>query len=111
MPRHVHDYSRARRKSWRGYRVRCSRCRHRKTFKKHPDFHVRLPACVYCGCRKWVIDWFRTSKIEAKRYTCRCGAIPADRNSNSMPHRRGSTRNFHGYEIACKHKASERKAA
>lgn len=99
--RRRHDYRRAKRLRFGLYRVRCVRCGHRRTFTRKPDEHIRLPKCG-CRCKRcarlpkgqkcrrclmgefWRIDWYRTTKREAKATTCRCDEIP-------FPHRRGST--------------------
>lgn len=76
-----HDYRAAKRHRWSYYMVRCKHCGHRQTFGRHPDFHRRLPRC--CGAKDWRIDWYRTSRLETKRYTCKCDDLP-------WPHRKGS---------------------
>lgn len=78
-----HDYARARRTSYQRYRCRCRQCDGRRTLTKHPDFYVRLPRCIVCGGKDWRVDWYRTSRIEAKRTTCFC-------IGRAFPHRRGS---------------------
>lgn len=77
-----HDYRLVQRRPRSKYRCRCSRCERRRTTRVHPDYARRTVRCA-CGSARWRIDWYRTAKLEARRTTCRCDALP-------FPHRRGS---------------------
>lgn len=65
------------------YACRCRDCRHRQTLKKHPDQYHHVPKCNDCGSINWSVDLYRSTKKEAKKYTCNCGGFP-------FPHHRGS---------------------
>lgn len=67
----------------RRYRCRCRHCRARRTLNQHPDAYQRPPKCR-CGRNDgWVIDRYRDSRKEARRFTCDCDGW-------WFPHRRGS---------------------
>jgi hypothetical protein len=78
-----HNYTTARRARFGKYRCRCTHCWSRRTLAKQPEFYSRRLRCAHCGHSSWWIDWYRTTKLEAKRTTCRCDALP-------FFHRRGS---------------------
>lgn len=75
-------YGAIKRKSFKRYQCRCRKCKVRFTLTKHPDFYIRLPRC--CKDRDIIVDWYRTSKTERKRFpACKCLGMP-------YPHRRTS---------------------
>lgn len=49
---------------------RCSRCRARRTFRKHPDSYPTPPPHCSCG-GTFAVDTFRLRK-EHKKYKCTC---------------------------------------
>lgn len=51
------------------YPCRCSKCRARKTFRKHPESYRHTPHC-YCG-GTYAVDQYRLHK-EHKRVKCNC---------------------------------------
>lgn len=66
-----HDYTRAKRSKPNWYQLRCSRCEHRRRSTVHPDYSRRRTRCA-CGSLAWRVDWYRTTKIERRRYRCNC---------------------------------------
>lgn len=79
------------RKRVRAFRCRCRKCEHRVYMTAHPDTFARGLRCESCGHRErdrgqgWRVDWYRTSKAEAKRQgVCECLYLP-------FPHRPASS--------------------
>lgn len=69
------------------YPCRCSRCRTRRTFRKHPESYRDVPRCS-CG-GEFHVDQYRLRK-EHKRVKCNCDLW-------WFPHRRGSHRQAEQY--------------
>ena len=69
------------------YYVRCSnsKCRARKTLRRHPDSYSAPPKCWSCGERRWTIDrWM--ARRDTRAMGCFCMAY----NWGGVPHRKGS---------------------
>jgi len=65
------------------YQSRCRKCRGRRTFKQDPQ---GLKPCPCGGV--YVVDSYRQSKAEGKRFGCRCSGFPWE--SAIAPPRKGS---------------------
>lgn len=89
-----HNYAKAKSQTAKAknYRTRCKTCGARKSLPWHPSSYIQRWVCESCGRtgqRNDVlrVDWFRTTKLEARRFLCTCpGAaeFPHQRNKGRI---------------------------